>query len=125
MPPIFLGAEVPEPGEPGIAPCAEGEVTASGAIDPSFGDGRVPTEMNWGIHDLPERAQDNALAFVVTRGCRKNAQQPRLDFSVVKRLGWILAISRAVVRQHNRSPEPGSITLLAPHYKYGNGEYVL
>ena len=54
MPPNGGGEEVPEPGEPGIAPGAAGEVTASGAIDLSFGDGRVPTEMNWGIHDLPE-----------------------------------------------------------------------
>ena len=46
-------------------------------------------------------------------------EQPRFDFSVVKRLGWILAIRRAVFRQHNRSPEPLSITLLAPHYKDG------
>ena len=30
-----------------------------------------------------------------------------------------MAILRAVFRQHNRSPEPGSITLLAPHHKDG------
>jgi hypothetical protein len=121
MPPIGVGDEVPEPGQPRIAPGAAGEVTASGAIDPSFGDGRAPTDMNWGIQDLPERVQDNALAFVVRRGLCKNAEHPRLDFSVVKILGWILAIRRAVFRQHNRSPEPESITLLAPHYKEGVG----
>ena len=59
----------------------------SGAIDLPFGDGRVPAEMNWGNHDLPERAQDKSLAFVVRRWFRKNAEQPRLDFSVAKRLG--------------------------------------
>ena len=47
--------QVSEPGEPGIAPGAAGEVTASGAVDPSLGGGRVPTEMIWGIQDLPER----------------------------------------------------------------------
>ena len=40
----------------------------SGAIDPSLGDGRVPTETNWGIKDLAELVQDNALAFVIRRG---------------------------------------------------------
>jgi hypothetical protein len=52
-----------------------------------FGDARVSKEMNWGIQDLPERVQDNALAFVARRGVRKNAQQPRLDLSVVKKVG--------------------------------------
>ena len=32
---------------------------------------------------------------------------------------WILGIRRAVCTLHNRSPVPGSITLLAPHYKQG------
>jgi hypothetical protein len=39
--------------------------------------------------------------------------------SVVKKLGWILGIRRAVFAQHNRPLVPGSITLLAPHYKEG------
>ena len=53
-----------EPGEPRTAP---------GAKDPSFDDGRVPTEMNWGIQDLPERLQENALAFVVRGALRQRA----------------------------------------------------
>ena len=32
---------------------------------------------------------------------------------------WILNIRRAVLTGQNRSPVPGSITLLAPHYKEG------
>jgi hypothetical protein len=112
-------AELSEPGEPSTAPDEAGPVTASGVKDPTFGDGRVPTEINWGIQDLPERVQENALAFVVRRGPRTNVQQPRLDFSTVKKLAWILGIRRALFMQYDRSPVPGSIMLLAPHYKQG------
>ena len=33
--------------------------------------------------------------------------------------GWILHIRLAVLAIHDRSPVPGSVTLLAPHYREG------
>jgi hypothetical protein len=88
--------------KPGTAPDPPpGLVAASGAKDPSFGDGRVPTEMNWGIQDLPERVQENALAFVVRQGPLTNLQQPRFDLSLMTKLGWIAGIRRAVLTKHN------------------------
>eukprot|EP00974_Lingulodinium_polyedra_P103331 10005113-Lingulodinium_polyedra.AAC.1 len=38
---------------------------------------------------------------------------------LVKQLGWFWGIRRAVLAQHNVSPFPGQITLLALHYKEG------
>ena len=43
----------------------EPSATGSEAQD---GDGRVPTEMDLAIRDLPERVPENALNFVVRRG---------------------------------------------------------
>ena len=68
---------------------------------------------------MPERVPEAALSFVVRRGPRTDPQQPRVDMMLVKRLGWILELRRATLSQHNRSPVPGSVTLLAPHYKHG------
>ena len=34
-------------------------------------------------------------------------------------MAWILRIRREVFERFNRSPVPGSVTLLAPHYKDG------
>ena len=53
----------------------EPSATGSGAKDAEFGDGRVPTEMDLGIQDLPERVPENALNFVVRRG-RERAPRP-------------------------------------------------
>ena len=61
----FLGAgDDAEPGEPSTAP---------GAEDPSFDDGRFPTEMTRGIQDLPERVPAIALAFVVRGASHQRA----------------------------------------------------
>ena len=45
--------------------------------------------------------------------------QPRVGINVVKQMAWVLKIRRAVFERYNRSPVPGSVTLLAPHYKEG------
>ena len=42
-----------------------------------------------------------------------------MDISLVKQLGWVLTIRRTVLARHDRSPDPGSALLLAPHYKDG------
>ena len=57
--------------------------------------------------------------FAVRQGPRTTARQRRVDFMVIKQLAWIQGIRRAVLDQHNRSPVPGSVTLLAPHYTDG------
>ena len=46
-----------------------GPTMQTGVSDPEFGDGRVPTEANWGLEDLPERVSQHELAYVIRRRC--------------------------------------------------------
>ena len=91
----------------------------SGVTDPRFGDGRAPTEANWGLEDLPEKVTENELNFLVRRRPRSKLGEPRVNISLVQQLGWILHIRRTVLKKYNRSPVPGSVTLLAPYYREG------
>ena len=68
---------------------------------------------------MPERAPEAALSVVVRKGPRTDPQQPRVAMRLVKMLGWILELRRATLTQHDRSPVPGKVTLMAPHYKQG------
>ena len=92
----------------------------TGVTDLRFGDGRVPSEANWGLDDLPERVTENELNYLVRRGPRTNLDEPRVSINLVKQLGWILHIRRKVLEQKHRAPPvPGKVVLLAPHYKDG------
>ena len=92
----------------------------TGVTDLRFGDGRVPSEANWGLDDLPERVTKNELNYLVRRGPRTNLDEPRVSINLVKQLGWILHIRRKVLEQKHRPPPvPGKVVLLAPHYKDG------
>ena len=59
------------------------------------------------------------LAFLVRQRPRSSLEEPRLNINLVKQLGWILHIRRMVLERHDRSPVPGSVVLLAPHYREG------
>ena len=69
----------------------------SGVSDQSWGDGRAPTEMNWGLESLPERVPEAALSVVVRKGPRTDPQQPRVAMAFVQRLGgsWSCAERRS------------------------------
>ena len=62
----------------------------TGVTDFRFGDGRVPSEANWGLEDLPERVTKNELNYLVRRRPRSNVDEPRVNISLVKQLGWTL-----------------------------------
>ncbi len=118
--PDYGGEEEEEEEEPKPASGSKPEATGSGVSDKSWGDGRAPTEMNWGLEKLPERVPESALKVLVRKGPRTDPRrQLRIDVSLVKMLGWVLELRRATLQQFNRSPVSGSITLLAPHYKEG------
>ena len=90
----------PEPLEQPDGPTQE--QPESGVSDASWGDGRAPTHMHWGLESLPERVPEAVLSFVVRMGPRADPQQPRVAMLCVKMLGWILELRRATLSQHNR-----------------------
>ena len=52
--------------------------------------GRAPTEANGGLEDLPENVTMNEMAFLVRQRPRQTPEEPRVDISLVKQLGWTL-----------------------------------
>jgi len=90
---------------------------SKGQSDPAYGGGRVPTEFAFGIDAMAGvRVEEDALCFVTRRGPRKDAKQPKVDWPVLRTLGWILPTRRNVLEKHDRSSVSGSVVLLAPHY---------
>ena len=64
--------------------------TGSGRSDARFGDGRAPTEAAWGLENLPERVEQSMMAFLVRKKPRSKPEEPRVNVSLVKSLGWTL-----------------------------------
>ena len=95
--------------------------TQTGVTDHRLGDGRAPTEANWGLEDLPEKVPDSKLAILVKRGHHSKVDKPRLTDTPLEQLvlDWILGIRRKTMARHGRRPVPGLVTLLAPHYRQG------
>ena len=68
----------------------ENNLEHTGVTDDRYGDGRVPTEADWGLENLPETVTKSDLNFLVRWRPRNNEQEPRVDIRLVKMLGWTL-----------------------------------
>ena len=95
----------------------------TGVSDPRFGDGRAPAEANWNHEAFEEKRKTDEqmqLNFLVRRRPRSSEKEPRVGPALVQQLHWMQANRRTVLEQNHRPPPvPGTVQLLAPHYRDG------
>ena len=78
----------------------------TGVADSRFGDGRAPTEANWGLEELPEHVTQAEVAFLVRNRPRCKQQEPRVSINLFKQLNWVQVHRRTVLESHGRAPAP-------------------